>query len=213
VHGVLQSGVVRSPGPILVIGSGAIAFGTIWALRTLGYAGRLVAQAKRPHEAEIASGLGADETITPGDEARQALIDTGAMAYMPVVGPEVYAGGGFECVFDCVGNRSSLMQSLGFASPRGQVVVLGCAGEIRKLDLTFLWAKELRLQGYVGYGVETWGEHRAHTFQITLERMLADPRALESLVTHVFPLEQYRDALRAAYDHRRSGAVKVALRP
>ena len=213
VHGVLQSGALRSRGPILVIGSGAIAFGTIWALRTLGYAGRLVAQAKRPHEVAIASGLGADETITPGDEARQALIDTGAMAYMPVVGPEVYAGGGFDCVFDCVGNRSSLMQSLGFASPRGQVVVLGCAGEIRKLDLTFLWAKELRLQGYVGYGVEAWEGRRPHTFEITLERLLADPRALESLVTHVFPLDQYRDAVRAAYDHRRSGAVKVALRP
>lgn len=213
MHGVLQSGALRSRGPILVIGSGAIAFGTIWALRTLGYGGRLVAQAKRPHEVEIASGLGADETITPGDEARQALIDTGAMAYMPVVGPEVYAGGGFDCVFDCVGNRSSLMQSLGFASPRGQIVLLGCAGEIRKLDLSFLWAKELRLQGYVGYGAEAWGARRAHTFEITLERMLADPRVLDSLVTHVFPLEQYRDALRAAYDHRRSGAVKVALRP
>ena len=145
--------------------------------------------------------------------ARQALIDTGAMAYMPVVGPEVYAGGGFDCVFDCVGNRSSLMQSLGFASPRGQVVVLGCAGEIRKLDLTFLWAKELRLQGYVGYGAEEWGGRRLHTFEITLQRMLADAGTLESLVTHVFPLEQYRDALRAAYDHRRSAAVKVALRP
>ena len=213
VHGVLQSGAVRSPGPILVIGSGTIAFGTIWALRTLGYRGRLVAQAKRPHEVALASALGADETITPGDEARQALVDTGAMAYMPVVGPEVYAGGGFDFVFDCVGNRSSLMQSLGFASPRGRIVLLGCAGEIRKLDLTFLWAKELRLEGYVGYGVEDWAGGRRHTFEIALERMLADPRALESMVTHVFPLRQYRDALRAAYDHRRSGAVKVALRP
>lgn len=213
VHGVLQSGALRSPGPILVIGSGAIAFGTIWALRTLGYRGRLVAQAKRPHEVTLADALGADETITPGDEARQALVDTGAQAYMPVVGPEVYAGGGFETVFDCVGNRPSLMQSLAFASPRGRIVVLGCAGEIRKLDLTFLWAKELRLQGYVGYGAEDWAGSRRHTFDITLERLRNDPRALGDLVTHVFPLEQYHDALRAAYDHRRSGAVKVALQP
>ena len=213
VHGVLRSGALRSPGPILVIGSGAIAFGTVWALRTLGYEGRLVAQAKRPHEVALAGALGADETITPGDEARQALIDTGARAYMPVVGPEVYAGGGFDLVFDCVGNRSSLAQSLGYASARGRIVVLGCAGQIRKLDLTFLWAKELRLEGYVGYGAEEWQGRRMHTFDVALARMRDDPRALGDLVTHVFPLEQYRDALRAAYDHRRSGAVKVALQP
>lgn len=213
VHGVLRSGALRSPGPILVIGSGAIAFGTIWALRTLGYEGRLVAQAKRPHEVELAAALGADETITPGDEARQALIDTGARAYMPVVGPEVYAGGGFDLVFDCVGNQPSLAQSIGFATARGQIVVLGCAGQIRKLDLTFLWAKELRLQGYVGYGAEEWEGRRVHTFEVALARMRDDPRALGGLVTHVYPLEQYRDALRSAYDHRRSGAVKVALQP
>ena len=213
VHGVLRSRALRSPGPILVIGSGTIAFATVWALRTLGYSGRLVTQAKRPHEVSLARALGADETVTPGDEARQALVDTGARAYMPVVGEEVYAGGGFDTIFDCVGSQSSVMQSLRFAAAGGQTVLLGCAGQLRKLDLTFLWAKELHVQGYVGYGIEEWDGRRLHTFDITLERIAADPRALGDLVTHVFPLAQYRDALRAAYDHRRSKAVKVVLQP
>ena len=213
VHGVLGSRAPRARGPVLVIGSGAIAFGTVWALRALGYAGRVVAQVKRPHEVAFARSLGADETIAPGDEARQALIDTGAQAYIPVVGDEVYAGGGFEAVFDCVGSRASISQALRYTSPRGRVVVLGCAGQLRKLDLTFLWAHELRIEGYVGYGTERWDGRRLHTFEIVLERMAADPGALADLVTHVFPLRQYRDALRAAYDHRRSEAIKVALAP
>ena len=213
VHGVLRSGALRSPGPILVIGSGAIAFATVWALRTLGYEGRLVAQAKRPHEASLARVLGADETIVPGNEAREALVGTGARAYMPVVGDEVYAGGGFDVVFDCVGSRSSLDQALRCGAARGRIVMLGCAGEMRRLDLTFLWAKELRIQGYVGYGAESWAGRVRHTFDVTLERMAADPGGLGDLVTHVFPLAQYRDALRAAYDHRRSKAVKVTLQP
>lgn len=213
MHGVLRSGVLRARGPVLVIGSGAIAFGTIWALRTLGYPGRVVAQVKRPHEVALAKALGADETVAPGEEARQALVDTGARAYMPVVGDEVYAGGGFEVVFDCVGSRASISQALRYTSPRGVVVVLGCAGQIRKLDLSFLWARELRIQGYVGYGAESWDGRTPHTFEIALERMADDPDALGGLVTHVFPLAHYRDALRAAYDHRRSKAVKVALRP
>ncbi|MCY4571916.1 MAG: zinc-binding dehydrogenase [Gemmatimonadetes bacterium] len=213
VHGVLQSGALQARGPVLVIGSGAIAFGTIWALRTLGHAGRVVAQMKRPHEAALAGALGADEVVAPGEEAREALIGTGAHAYMPVVGAEVYAGGGFDVVFDCVGSQSSVAQAIGYASARGRVVLLGCAGQLRKLDLTFVWAHELRIQGHLGYGAEEWDGRRLHTFAITLERMAADPRALGDLVTHVFPLKQYRDALRAADDHRRSGALKVALRP
>lgn len=213
VHGVLGCGVLESHGPVLVVGSGTIALATVWALRTLGYEGRLVAQAKRPHEASLARSLGAGETARPGDEARQALVDTGARAYVPIVGEEVYAGGGFAYVFDCVGSESSVRQSLRFASSRGQVVLLGCAGQLRKLDLTFLWARELRLQGYVGYGAEAWKGRPRHTFEIALERMAADPRALSKVVTHEFPLGRYRDALRAAFDHRRSKAVKVVLRP
>ena len=143
VHGVLGSGALQASGPVLVIGSGAIAFGTIWALRTLGHEGRVVAQARRPRERDLAVKLGADQAVAPGGEARQELIDTGAHAYIPVIGPEVYAGGGFDVVFDCVGSQESMAQALGFAAPRGRVVLLGCAGRMRSLDLTFVWAREL----------------------------------------------------------------------
>ncbi len=213
VHAVLRSRALQSKGPILVIGSGTIAFSAIWALRTLGYEGKIVAQVKRAHEVALARKLGADVTVSPGDEARSALIDTGARAYMPMVGGEVYAGGGYDMVFDCVGSPSSLTQSLRSTAARGEIVLLGCAGQVPKLDLTFLWAKELNLQGYVVYGAEAWEGRNLHTFDITMERMVADGEGLLDLVTHVFPLEQYRDALRAAYNHRESKAIKVALKP
>ncbi|HSR41629.1 MAG TPA: alcohol dehydrogenase catalytic domain-containing protein [Longimicrobiales bacterium] len=208
---------IRTPlpdsGPVLVIGSGAIALGTIWALRALGWDGELVAQTKRAHEGRIARVLGADEVVAPGDEARQALIDTGARAYMPIIGPEVYAGGGFPLIFDCVGNEGSLGQALRHASPRGRLVVLGCAGEIRKLDLTMLWARELRVSGFVGYGREEWRGEALHTFEVT-RRLLEETRApVREIVTHVFPLGEYRDALSAAARHGSSEAVKVALEP
>lgn len=213
VHATLRSRALRSPGPILVIGSGTIAFSAIWALRTLGYEGHLVAQAKRPHEVALARALGADETVTPGPEARDALIDTGAKAYMPMVGDEVYAGGGFDIVYDCVGSPSSIDQALRYTAPRGEIILLGCAGRVPKLDLTFLWARELNIQGYVVYGAEQWAGRELHTFELTLERMMVDGAALSGVVTHVFPLAQYRDALRAAWNHRTSKAVKVALEP
>jgi threonine dehydrogenase-like Zn-dependent dehydrogenase len=161
----------------------------------------------------LARALGATEVVTPGPEARQALIETGASAYMPVVGPEVFSGGGFPLIYDCVGSPSSLAQSLSFSSPRGRVVVIGCAGELKKLDLTFLWARELRIRGSVGYGLETWRGERRHTFEIAHDLLVETGAPVQDMVTHVYPLAQYQDALRAAANHRRSGAVKVLLQP
>src|SRR5688572_17277929 len=93
MHAALRTPDVR--GPVLVIGSGPIALGTIWALRATGYPGELLAQTKRSHEARLAERFGASGVVTPGDDARDALVRTGAQAYMPIVGAEVYAGGGF----------------------------------------------------------------------------------------------------------------------
>jgi threonine dehydrogenase-like Zn-dependent dehydrogenase len=200
-------------GPALVIGSGPIALGTIWALRAAGYEGDLIAQIKRGHEADIARSLGASGVVSPGDEARQALVETGAQAYMPIVGDEVYSGGGFPLIFDCVGSAETVKQALRYASPRARIVLLGCAAEIRKLDLTFVWARELAIKGYVCYGREEWRGESRHTFEVTQQLLLETGAPVERMVTHVYPLRQYREALSTAWNRRRTGSIKVLLDP
>lgn len=200
-------------GPVLVIGSGPIALGVVWALRAAGYQGELIAQVKRPHEQALAKALGASGVVTPGDEARDALVDTGAQAYMPIVGDEVYLGGGFPLIFDCVGSEQTIKQGLRYASVRGKIVLLGCAAEIPKLDLTFVWARELEIKGFQCYGDEEWRGEIEHTFQITHDMILETGAPVDDLVTHVYPLGQYRDALSAAANHRKTGSVKVVLDP
>jgi threonine dehydrogenase-like Zn-dependent dehydrogenase len=201
------------PGPALVIGSGPIALGAIWALRAAGYEGELLGQIKRGHEADIARALGASGIVSPGDEARHALVETGAQGYMPIIGEEVYSGGGFPLIFDCVGSAETVRQSMRYAAPRGRIVLLGCAAEIRRLDLTFVWARELEVKGYVCYGEEEWRGAPKHTFEVTQELLLETDAPVERMVTHVFPLAQYRDALSAAVNRRRSGSIKVLLDP
>ena len=203
----------REGEPALVIGSGPIALATVWALRANGFQGEIVAQTKRPHEAELARALGASSVVTPGDGAREALVATGAQAYMPIVGPEVYSGGGFPLVFDCVGSGDSIAQALRFAAPRARIVLLGCAAQTPRLDLTFLWARELDVKGFVGYGGERWRDGTPHTFEVTQRLLVESGAPVERMVTHVFPLAQYRDALRAAAHRKASGSVKVLLDP
>ena len=212
VHAVLNAPPKRGEAA-LVIGSGPIAMATLWALRAVGFGGDLVVQAKRDKEVELALALGASQVVRPGLEARQALVDTGAMAYQPLAGPEVYSGGGFPVIYDCVGSRVSLDQSIRYATPRGRIIVLGCSAQIRKLDLTFLWSRELRIRGFLGYGTESWDGNELHTFEITRELLLRKPLPIDRMVTHIFPLEQYREALKAASNRRRSGAMKVVLKP
>jgi threonine dehydrogenase-like Zn-dependent dehydrogenase len=200
-------------GPVLVIGSGPIALGTIWSLRAAGFQGEILSQIKRGHEAKLALRFGASGTVSPGDEARQALVDTGAQAYMPILGDEVYAGGGFPLIFDCVGSGETIEQSLRYAAPRGRIVMLGCAAELKKLDLTFIWAHELNVRGFVCYGREEWRGGSAHTFQVTHDLLLESRAPLADMVTHVFPLHQFRDALVTAADRRGTGSIKVLLDP
>jgi len=212
LHAVLRN-LPGENASVFVIGSGAIALGTVWALRATGFEGPLVAQVRRPPESDLALALGATEVISSGPEARQSLIETGASAYLPPVGPEVYAGGGFSLVFDCVGSPESLDQALRYAAPRGRVVLEGCASHVRDLDLTFLWARELEVRGSVGYGREEWNGSNRHTFEVVHELLVDGNAPVERMVTHVFPLSEYRDALRAASAHAKSGAIRVVLRP
>src|SRR5687768_5314105 len=161
----------------------------------------------------MARALGASGVVSPGDEARSALVETGAQAYMPIVGPEVYSGGGFPLIYDCVGSKESIEQALRYAAPRARIVLLGCAAQLSRIDLTFLWSRELDVKGFVGYGTERWRDGTPHTFEVT-QRLLVDSGApVEQMITHVFPLSQYRDALRAAANRRASGSVKVLLDP
>jgi threonine dehydrogenase-like Zn-dependent dehydrogenase len=212
VHAVLNHP-PRPDDTVLVIGSGPIALATVWALRATGFAGDLVAQTKRTHEGDLARALGASTVVTPGAEAREALIETGAQAYMPIVGSEVYAGGGYPLIYDCVGSKQSLAQALRFARVRGRIVVLGNAGQMSRVDLTFLWARELDVRGFVCYGTEQWRGSRAHTFEITQELLMETGAPVERMITHQFPLGEYRDALRAAARRRRTGSIKVLLDP
>ena len=125
----------------------------------------------------------------------------------------MYAGGGFSLIFDCVGNRPSLDQSLRFASPRARVVMVGFCAVVRRLDLTLVWAHELAVQGSLGYGREQWEGESLHTFEVVFQLLAGSGARIADLVTHTYPLTQYRTALSTARHHRKSGAIKVLLTP
>jgi threonine dehydrogenase-like Zn-dependent dehydrogenase len=107
---------------------------------------------------------------------------------------------GVDTVIDCVGSESSLALALQVVAPGGTVVLAGMPGRV-SVDLTSLWHREVDLRGAYTY---TDGDF-AKAFD------LVQDAGLERLVTALYPLERWREAIEHAADAGRRGAVKIAF--
>jgi threonine dehydrogenase-like Zn-dependent dehydrogenase len=213
VHAVARNPPARDE-KVLVIGGGPIAFSAVLVMAELGYDADVTLYALEPTHLDKARALGANRALCPRDEP---LIDlairlTGAPRLKPVLGRDFLAGG-FDRVFDCVGSAASLADAFAVIRPGGTIVMVGASGVMPKLDLSFLWSKEIRLVGTLGYGFEEQRGSRRRTFDIALDVLAAPARPVEDLVTHRFSFDRVRDALRANLFRHKSGAMKTILHP
>jgi L-iditol 2-dehydrogenase len=217
LHAVLRAwkAAERPPQTALVLGCGTMGLLTIAALRAVERAAqrtpmRLVAMAKYPHQHDWAKRLGADEVVPTGGESYrvlQRLCD--AQLFQPELGKPTVLGG-FDVVFDCVGSQNSLDDAVRWAKANGVVVVVGMPAE-PKVSWASLWFKELRVLGAYAYGVEEWQGKRVRTFALALELLQQGAASLKGLVTHRFPLTQWRQAIQTALQAGRHRAIKVVL--
>ncbi|MDO8685193.1 MAG: zinc-binding dehydrogenase [Clostridiales bacterium] len=222
---------------VLIIGAGIIGQLLTASLRAFGSKANITVISRHSFQAELAEGYGATQTVRDsrsGIPIEQMADITGGKILKPILGDD-YLIGGFDRIFDCVGSASSIKDSLRFINSPGTLVVVGLVGKI-KLDWTLFWLKEVTLRGIYGYAkdsihyvesktniykfrdmdktVLSEGEYtRHHTYQIGLDIMTQKKLNLEQLVTHVFSLDKYKQALKTASDKSSSHAVKVLLKP
>ena len=195
----------------LIIGCGTMGLLVIAALRALGLPAHVVALAKHPHQQEQARRLGADELLVPGKGTYEHLGKlTGATLHYAEIGPPTVLGG-FDVVFDCVGSARSVDEALRFTAARGSTVLVGMPSVPKTVDWTTIWYKELLVQGAYTYGVEEVAGERLRTFALAL-RLLEQGRVdLRPLVTHRFPLREYRPALQTALHTGPHRAIKTVF--
>ena len=93
---------------------------------------------------------------------------------------------------------------------RGTLVQLGVSSPGR-FEWTPWYFKELRLVGSNAFGMETVEGRRAHAMEHYLD-LVRDGRVdLSAMLTHTFPLEQWRHAFDTLATQYESGAIKVAF--
>ena len=213
LHAVLRadlSGAER----VMVYGAGILGLGVVWALRAVGFGGKIDVVARHRHQGRLAEAFGADEVLFLPSGKRErfkAVADrTGARLTRARFGNYMLSGG-YDAVFECVGGERTIEEALKWTAARGQVILVG-TGHGRGTDMTALWFRELTVIGAYGRSVEDFAGRRVQTYQLVHELMLAGGPDVSNLLTHTFPLADYKEALSVAMHKARHESVKVAFR-
>jgi threonine dehydrogenase-like Zn-dependent dehydrogenase len=194
---------------VLVVGSGIIGLAVIQAVRALSPACRISAMARYPQQVEMAEKLGADEVISQEDSYRASARITSGKLYTGQFKNRMILGG-FDVVYDCVGSKKTVQDSLRWARAGGTVVLVGVNLKPMNVDLTPIWYQEVDLIGLFAHGMEEWNGVKQSTFDLTTDLLLKKKLSIDGLITHRFPLEQWRTAVQTA-KNKSSGAIKVVL--
>ncbi|MDA8207555.1 MAG: zinc-binding dehydrogenase [Actinomycetota bacterium] len=189
---------------VLVLGAGTVGLLTLAALKAIAAPGSVTALARYSHQAALAASFGA-QVVRSHDEARRAAR---SLSRTMQVGSRV--SGGFDIVFDCVGSAESIEAALELANPGATVVLAGMPSP-QRVDLSALWHKQLKLAGTYAYGHEVHQGHEWSTFDLALNTM--GPLDLGRLVSVVYPLEDFEEAVNHALAAGRRSAVKIAFDP
>jgi threonine dehydrogenase-like Zn-dependent dehydrogenase len=79
------------------------------------------------------------------------------------------------------------------------------------VDLSSLWFRELRLTGSSMFGYGDFLGQRVRTYEMAVDLLARGDYPSQGLLSHTFPLKEYRQAFRVAFNKRRYESVKVAL--
>ena len=207
-------GILHGPSPegatVLVYGAGTLGLAAIAALKALYAKVTVIAVARYPHQAALAGSLGADHVIAhrPAAAVVEAVAGlTSSELRRPWRGLPML-NGGVDLVYDTVGLAETLEVGVRVTRPRGTIVVSGV--EIpRRFEWTPLYFKEIALVGTNAFGMETFEGRRMHAMEWYFEFVRAGRIDLTPIISHRYPLSEYKRAFMDCHDQGRSGAVKV----
>jgi threonine dehydrogenase-like Zn-dependent dehydrogenase len=202
----------RAGDRVVVVGAGTIGLLTIAALRMLHPDLDIIAVAADGFGAGKATDAGASRTLRSGPEVVESLAasDGGRVLRARMTKVPILEHG-VDAVFDCVGSGDTIDLSLHLLRPGAALVLVGGAGR-QAVDWTLVWFRELTVLGTVNSGPEPSLDGRETMDQVV--EWLADTRyRVDGMVTHIYDLDQWQQAMTAASAGPKAQAVKVTLRP
>lgn len=179
---------------VLVLGAGTIGLLSIAAAKAAG-ACEVWITARHAQQSAAAAALGATRVFSGPEAADELSAQTRSHAV--------------DVVVETVGGAADTINDGVHVVRRGGcVAVLGVFTTAPSLNAIALVVKEVRLIGSLTYGRPG---PRAD-FDVALGLLADQPERFRQLITHRFPLAEIARGFAAAAD-KRSGAIKVAIRP
>ncbi len=205
---------VREGQTVLVSGAGAVGLFATLAIRRLTPAGRIVVVAKHGAQASLARAFGATDVVQPAEALRGVRRSTKALTVetrLPGAAKrydQQVLLGGVDVAVDAVGSASSLDLAMRATRAGGRVVLSGMPK--KGADLSPAWFRELDVVGTYASSGDAFGQ----ALRLAAEAPLGDGIGGEGdVLSAVYPLHRWREALDHASSAGRLGAVKIAFDP
>jgi threonine dehydrogenase-like Zn-dependent dehydrogenase len=195
---------------VLVVGAGTIGLMMIAVLKAIAPGALVWVVARHAHQQAIARRLGAAGVISGRDAYKQVAEATGGRYYRGMFSNEMVIGG-FDVIYDTVGNDRSVNDALRWAGAEGTVVVVGIEFAPKSLDYSPVWYQEVRLTGINCHGQETFRGKSMTSFDAALVLYREGKLDFSGFLTHTFPMDDFKSAVKVFFDKKRHQAVKVAL--
>src|SRR5215471_9092253 len=212
VHAVLRR-LPQHGEHVLIIGAGTIGLLILQVIHALVPSATVSVMARYPFQIEQATRMGATYILYPQDTYQEVERTTGAKLFTGRFDNKMLLGG-YEVIYDTIGSKETVHDSLRWARAAGTIVLVGLSLHTMQLDFTPLWYQEIDLIGTLAHGMEIWPigtfEQRS-TFSIAAEMIENEQIHPEKLITHHFALTNYRSAFSTATAKAHTRAIKVVF--
>lgn len=207
MHGVMMHP-PKAGDKVLIVGAGIIGLLTTMVVKSLVPEAEVTVLARYPHQQTMAEKLGADHILKKGHYSEIAKLTGGKYFSAPLNKGVVI--GGFDLIYDCVANPQTTNDSLRWVRAGGKVVMVGShMSPMPKVDLTPVWYHQVNLAGTYGHGQNEWNGVRKHTFEWVIDHFDQGKFDIDGLITHRFPIKDYKSAIRMANSSKKNKVIKV----
>jgi threonine dehydrogenase-like Zn-dependent dehydrogenase len=200
-------------GRAVIYGAGALGTTTLAVLGALYPDVEVAVIARFTAQAELATSLGAALVIDPED--RLTVIEelakwSGGRLVGGTTGLPMCHPGGIDVVYDTVGKPETLEVGVRVLRARGTLVKTGFHAPGR-WEWSPLYFKELSWVGSNAFGIEEVEGRRRHAIEHYFDLVTDGRVGITAMLTHTFPLAQWREAFATIATQGETGAVKVAI--
>jgi threonine dehydrogenase-like Zn-dependent dehydrogenase len=214
--GIGTHAVLRHPpgegAKVLIVGAGMIGLSVLMAVRAVQPACEVTVLSRHDFQSQMAERLGAKNILNPRDDYRSIAKASGGKFFSAPLNRGIVVGG-FDMIYDCVGNSNTLNDCLRWVKAKGKVVLIGSSlYPMADLDLVPIWYHQIELVGVIAHGIEHFAAEEKHSYEWVFEFMKRGLYPTDGFITHRFPYEDYKQAISVANGHKGAAkAIKVIM--